>query len=201
MGGSLNWETFLVETNMFCFIHVGYLIQLKVFFSFWKKEVPSWNLENIFLLPWCMFNSQWNHHLSHAWLILWNLYPQQIWPVPMQSRQLPCRNHTLSGWLRFHVGTLLLTPPPKRPDCPNRCPKHHKFRSHCRFEIGTFLFVYLHLKNAQFFKISTVLGKSCLLVIFNIGQEEMNVPLPPQLFSLAISAAGNSQASPTLVCL
>lgn len=82
-----------------------------------------------------------------------------------------------------------------------RRPKHHKFRSHCRFEIGTFLFVYLHLKNAQFFKISTALGKSCLLVIFNIGQEEMNVPLSPQLFSLAISAAGNSQASPTLVYL
>lgn len=114
MGGSLNWETFLVETNMFCFIHVGYLIHLKVFFSFWKKEIPSWNLENIFLLPWCMFNSQWNHHLSHAWLISWNLYPQQIWPVPMQSRQFPCRKHTPKRLIKVSCGNTPPHPPPKK---------------------------------------------------------------------------------------
>jgi len=40
MGGWLNWETFLAEANIFCFIHVGDVIQRNVFLL-GKKENPS----------------------------------------------------------------------------------------------------------------------------------------------------------------
>ena len=44
------------------------------------------------------------------------------------------------------------------------------------------------------------MGKSCLVVIFNVYGKRNEGPLVP-LISLAIFAAGNSQASPALVYL
>lgn len=162
MGGWLNWETFLAEANIFCFIHVGDVIQRNVFLL-GKKENPSWELQKHFFctLRYVLLLKPSSVSRESRLANLENICIRSNF-CQAQSRHFPYRNHTLTGLgYMWGYSSALPTPLPPRPrqkksNCLNRCPKHEKFRYQCRFEIGTFVIVYLHLNSVQFFKICTV---------------------------------------------